>query len=168
MVDITPITVLFAVLLLLLPFLFNALGHLGVGGMKVIRVMFVAMWFLALWTVSTSEALSKKSTTYFWVVESATGVLVGIGLFVIERYLTNEVRKREATIRVIFKDSPLFTKKRKARIKRDLSKFKAYLDELGFDLPPSVLPVAVGGHATGLSVAPMSAQAGRPPHPIYL
>jgi len=57
---------------------------------------------------------------------------------------TTKASKPEATIvKLIFKDSPFFTQKRRTEIKREINKYYRYLVSLGFSPPTDAPPLGV-------------------------
>jgi hypothetical protein len=60
--------------------------------------------------------------------------------------------KREITVAITFKDSPLLTQKRRKNIEIDLDDFYRYLKNVGFDFPKDIPPIGVSpSHSVMLS-----------------
>jgi hypothetical protein len=100
---------------------------------------YVGVLSVILWGVSRWERLSKLKGYRKVIVM----IVVTFIYFALLFYPVSEQYKRENSIAITFKASPLFTFSRKQIIRHDLTNVKQYLKDLNVNVPSDLPPIAV-------------------------
>jgi len=150
-----------------------AYGFLLAGALKFSVILIVVGWLVITVSIYRHNFFEGKSRRGQLIRQTLISIIVGIILAVLWLSLRPspnlDVQSKlvpsptppptptpQGSDLFLFKDDPLFTPERKARITKDLIEFRAYLARLGFDVPSHRLPIALDtlGHKVTLGPNP--------------